>query len=387
MFRWARPQPGGGAALNLRAPSRRRAGSSGPEYLLDYADGTFTRSSEAAAVDPREGWSFYDLVAPWKATNVPRILPDGAVLIEESRTNRVENGRDLTSGWGSSGTVTANYAAGPDGIVAADRVEMPSGVAGRSVAPTITAGPVQLSVYTRAPSGTASFQERFSDGSGGIYALGGEQGTDWTRRTIGVANAPNTFCTVAVADGIDRTSHGGVVAGDRDEVVDLIQLEEAVFPSSPIRTAGAAATRATEAHGVRFSVASLPAGIVAGRWAVDVWPCFSDAEATGLPYIYQFTSNAGLAFRRASGVLRLTRFHPTGGLEGELPGLTFSRFQKLTIVTDEVANTVTLTGATTGNGTMSFLTNITAGTTLTFGCHAGVTTREVNAVIGRPVAA
>src|SRR5687768_17067494 len=92
--------------------------------LLTYSvPGAFTRSSEAAAVDPRTGMLFFDTITPWRANDVPRLFGDGAILIEGPRTNALKQSRDPShADWAVAVTgapvVTPAFAAGPDAIAA-----------------------------------------------------------------------------------------------------------------------------------------------------------------------------------------------------------------------------------------------------------------------------
>lgn len=360
--------------------------SAGIPYLLDYTTGTFTRASEAAAVDPRDGWTFYDLVTPWKATNVPRILFDGAVLIEGARTNLIRDSNDPGTGlWTGSGGVTAG-GADPSGGSDARRVQSLSGQTGRSqvAGDTTFAGTRYASSFYVRQSDSGQTVTQLAQGQSTVHCWSGPLPAEWARISID-RPADSSAEGIFVGDGRDFYAYpGGTTAGARDLRVWGSQLEAGTFPTSPIRTAGATATRATEASGVRFAFASMPSDFFTGRWAIDVWPLWSSAEFPGgQRYIYQTTANQGVAFIHIAGSLRLARLNSAGGIDGERIGVTFDRFQKMTLTTDEGAQTITLEGATTGNGTSSYPTAL-GGTHMTFGCHNGISAREANMVISRP---
>ena len=64
--------------------------------------------------------------AAWLPTDVPRILDDGAILIEGAATNRVTHSQDFDNAFWSKltdpPTVTANSATAPDGTTTADEI-------------------------------------------------------------------------------------------------------------------------------------------------------------------------------------------------------------------------------------------------------------------------
>ncbi|GAB5547825.1 MAG: hypothetical protein SangKO_075850 [Sandaracinaceae bacterium] len=102
---------------------RRRRPRGGLSYLLDYANASFSRSSEAAAVDPRDGWAFYDLVTPWPGVDVLRQPEAAHALIEGGRTNLITYSADFTNAaWVKGGTPSpaVSAAAAPDGGAAYD---------------------------------------------------------------------------------------------------------------------------------------------------------------------------------------------------------------------------------------------------------------------------
>jgi len=97
--------------------------TSGPELLAYFADGTFTRASEAAVYDFRDGsWS----ASPWAASNTARILSDGAILIEAASTNLITQSQNITDvSWVTAvgaPTLTADAYTAPDGTATADRI-------------------------------------------------------------------------------------------------------------------------------------------------------------------------------------------------------------------------------------------------------------------------
>lgn len=365
----------------------------GPIYLLDYSQGTFARASEAAFVDPRLGWAFAAQGAgAWKGANAPRIYADGAVLIESSRTNTLADSEDANTQWNPTATRTQNVGGDPDGGSDADEWELSasagvgSGGLWRSASgPTAAAGPYAFSSYARQIAGAdVNYKHRAFDGSARVFDA--SLLPEWRRLALGWTSGGGGV--QQCGGGTYQDSTNGLPYGAKTVRVWGNQLEAGAFPSSYIRTAGASATRAAESSGVQFAIASLPSVITTGRWAIDVWPLFgSDDQYNASAYVYQFTGNAGLLFRRAGGVQRLARFNSAGGVDGSELVVTFSRHQKLTIITDEAEKTLSVQGATTGNGTVSFTQAIAGNTTITFGCHAGVATREANSVISRPRAA
>lgn len=379
---------GGSGRRGVRGKKRPRGGG-GPTYLLDYAAATFTRSSEAAAVDPRAGWAWYDLETPWPGVDVPRILPDGAILIEGARTNLVQHNRQPNqSPWTSyAGKVAADVDDGPDGLATADRIQTASATIGCDQGLSGT-GDYTGSFYVRqGPGGAGTYQMLLWTGAD-LAAVGGSAPAEWARATVfnNVAAAPN----VRLAEGNDRSGVGGIVAGARDSLVDLAQVEAAAFPSSPIRTSGAAATRALD--DASYAGGTWDSRLNDGVWEIDVWPGWASSEAPASAFMYLFQAGSGgvLYFYKNAGnlELRMDRLTTGGAITPRV--LMFSAHQQLTLKVDWPAQELTISGATSGDGTVALSHtdwNLTPSTDPLYVGLSASNTRALYGVLSRPRAA
>lgn len=379
-----------GSLFARRLGHRSRPEGGGVEYLLDYAGATFTRSSEASAVDPRDGWAWYDLATPWPGVDVPRILSDGAILIEGSRTNLVVNGRDFTAAsWDSKSghTVTANAVAGPDGLTLADRVQLASG---GFIGDTIgnLADFAVASVYLRAgPTHVDPARQFFGAGTPNPTVISAHNLTaQMTRYMTGELN-PTTGATDFYYPlvGSDTSAYpNGGAAKAQDAYADLAQVEGAArFASSPIRTSGAAGTRAAESATV--PEASYSAALRSSGFVVDVWPEWIPGAAPGTFQSILRLDDNNRVYVSSAGAFSVVR----GGVTTTLPALAWASHQKITITVVWGAGgsfaasadgggseTAAITGDWTGAGSLALEVG-----------HRASTTQHLFGAISRPRAA
>lgn len=382
---FARRMSGAGGARR----GSRGSGGGGIDYLLNYSQGTFTRASEAAAFDPRTGL-WFDVATPWPGTDVRRLI-GSAVLIEGARTNLVTDGRDLTAAaWTSIGspTITTDYAAGPDGLVKASRCQGSSTDALYDGMGTTASSVYQVSCFQRQTSGTGPEVLRVTGGASSASTGDASAGETWTRRVIAYTAGAST--NILPLEGRDTSGEGGLPAGSRDHLADLCGVELGAFPSTPIRTSGGTATRAVDL--LQYAGGTWDDRINDAVWEFDVWPNFADSDmATGeFHYMFNVGSTEILYFYNNAGTveMRLNR----NGVAGFTPvAVTFSRYQKLTIKLDWPAQTMSLSGFTSGDGNYNTLTASDWGMTpasdiLVVGGGA-VANRELHGVISQPRAA
>lgn len=384
------PRPVRGLSRRWQQPVRRVSG--GPTYLLDYSTATFTRASEAAAVDPRDGWAFYDLVTPWPGVDVPRILSDGAILVEGPRTNyAVESNTLGTAPWTVffSTTIDVDVASSPDGLVTADRVNHPASSTAqlRQLAPAQPpAGLGTASVYHRAEAGTPDWIYSVTSNAGAATAINVQSAADWTRSAV-----TRDMGTGSDGPYIRLQNDAGAVADSF--LAAQVQLESGPFASSPIRTAGAAVTRAFDSSII--AAADVPAAMRTGRFQIDIWPELSFADTVaGSQSLYRILSYSNtwvLAIRKIGGGAGISVL--SSGAWDDLyvdAAAGWDVHEKVSIVVDNVA----LTGEV-------FFSDVSTGAAVAFNANAdnatdlGVGTRSVTSessscffgAIGRPVAA
>lgn len=388
------------AAISRRAFHR---ADLGVLFLLDYAlADTFTRATEAAFVDPRDGWAFQAATeaANWLGNNVARIFSDGAVLIEEARTNLIDFARDAgptgDAGNWTAGTAVYNQTGGQaaaDGKASTMQVICDAAEFGPTNTLTDVAGDNALSMYARRESVDEGNTYKFGVFSGVTPTGTGEitmATVNWRRDSIVMdeAGAPQAITP--------RLSGRSTDAGDTstpnfDVAWDLVQWEGGSFISTPIRTSGAAATRNKDV--LKFAAGNYPTRLVeAGVASWSVVPNYSSAQlvAAGTThYVFSGGSNEGLVFRVQAGVARLAYLSSAGGVKGQ-GAVTFSALQRMTIIVDWTSNELVLSGFTTGDGTVSLSGGsdiVPASEALTIGHRAAAGDLFFNGVIERPVAA
>jgi hypothetical protein len=207
------------------------------------------------------GWSFSRASAGYGAsssglltpflTNVPRITNQG-LLVEAAATNVITNNRDLTNvSWTkqASVTATASAIASPDGTVAGTLLSTGDGTNLRGAFVVAGGSPA-----------TPSFWINRVSTSGTIFAGNPTATVDGTWSiNLALLNPGWNYVTVnhpAVTVVNAWTAPGGIYFYSTAVLgyyVDLAQVETGPVASSPIVTAGAAATRAADVASITFS--------------------------------------------------------------------------------------------------------------------------------------
>lgn len=219
-------------------------------------------------------------------TDQPRFCATGAtgirgLLIEESRSNLIQNNRDESAaGWNAgTSTVTTAYAAGPDGTTGTG--SRTQGAGGGSdfgkyqTRSTVSLGTSQvLSAWVRGALGATHHTIRSSGTPTDTFDTIAVAGTTWQRHVFPFTSASpgsdNLFSDSSLSSGLTE-----------DVVTDLMQIESGKFATSAIVTTGATGTRAGE-H---------PSDASASRW--------SDANRISVEFVFcplgtpaQYTANA-----------------------------------------------------------------------------------------------
>jgi len=332
-----------GTGLARRGGYRGIGASSGPEHLLSYADATFTRASEASAVDPRASWAWYDTATPWPGVDAARILPDGAILLEDARTNSLHASENLAYiQWIKQLNLTGGTDAAPDGGADAHRLNPDEAAPDRAYANAVGAAATAcvMSLYAKAAGGT---KLQIRDWSYPNRTDLGPLTSSWVRKVDSQSGASSTPLLALIPHDGDEVSGAGV-AGEDVRVWGMQRELGATWPTSPIRCVDAAATRAAEA----CAFAAAPTWMLSRRFRLEVWPLFDSSE---IP-----TTAAILGFGIAGSRLEMTS---AGAITADVGGvtkvtktaITFSRYQQLTITVDPGAGSIGVAGATTGDGT------------------------------------
>jgi hypothetical protein len=330
------------AASELSGPVR--GASSNDLFTYGAVSITFSRSSEAAAVDPRNGWAWYDTAAPWPATDVARILADGAIFIEGASTNRILRSSAFgTAPWAGTVAGVTTGETDPTGATGACRIALTSAQEIDQTYAGDVAATRTTSIYLRQGPGSGAYKVysiRVPTPNG--HVISGTAAAAWTRFTTSSGTAsgatPSDVSRIYF-DARGTTGQGfGPVASAIDVDAFNAQAEDGTLATSPIRTVGAAATRAIDV--CSLAAAAVPSAIKAGRWSIDIWPTWATANAPSTAYIYYLDASNYLAV--VSGATLRCR---ANGANFDVGSLTFTAHAKRTITVDFAADTLAIDGA------------------------------------------
>ncbi len=344
-----------------------------PATALDLSTwGTFTRASEASYLigTPTDGTGTPFMgFAPKDRRRIDRRGSAPRYLTERAVTNRTWSTESIRRGWavpGGSTYPTTIYPA-PDGGMLATRNTVPSGAAGFNM----VVNPVTInqdwcaSTWQRSASGTSTYQHLI--GGSTVTAVGSTSlGTTWTR-AIMLRLPDNTFGQLGfwINDGRNWSGAGGIAAGAREAIVWGMQLEQGSYPTSYMRCneyVGATGVRAADL--LSGPIASIPAAMVDGAWGFTVAPVGASSgmmRRNETQALFSFAEDASetVEFYVDPGVtpgfvktLRL-RVMSGGVAVVTSSALTFSADQELAVTLDGAAGSITVAGATTGNGTVT----------------------------------
>jgi hypothetical protein len=333
---------------------------------LPFGYGVFANASERIFVDPVTP----RIVGPF-AGGTPAIakLPDGRryIQLETARTNIQGWNREYDNiAWTKqSCTVDADATNDPLGNLTADKIEETIADDYHRVyeaATIVTGNYYSLSAYMK--------QDERDEGdlqiSGGRFVLSPYGIFDLDTGTVLVENA----CVAGILGAQNDWWRGAVTAlsddnGANSQYLSVanggvrsypgtagygafgwnVQMEIGRYPLSPIHTpTGASVTRAKDQF--YFPAVNVPDAILSGKWALKWIPSYSSSEDTNNHFL-AFDANNRIYF--TSNKVTVT----TGGVTRvQSNALTFPRYAELTVVFDSVAGTITVTGATAGDGTV-----------------------------------
>ncbi len=342
----------------------RRRQSGGALATLDLSTGgTFTRASDGyaqtAALGTASGLTLFS-----SGTRRVANLGDGdgpGYFCEGSRTNEFWHSRDLSNGYWNTGggTFTVNAVTGVDAIatIAGQHNNAATNIGKYRI---ITPGSsifLSFSAYVRAVSGVTPVAYQFT----GVHSLGSLVEPVLTTLAAGgpfqrvVCNSlahssGNAGCFWV--DCSNQAADGGQAATAQDVYLDLPQGEIGAFSSSPIVTVAGTGTRAADL--LSYATGDFPAAFLSNGLVFEYAPECSSAEfvAAGVSQYLACVQNTDhfLALIVSGGAAYLLL--EIGGTDiAEVGPITWSRDQKLTFTAKPSAGSVTVAGATTGDGT------------------------------------
>jgi hypothetical protein len=296
--------------------------------------------------------------------NVAR-FENGLYLCEGERTNLLAESNDPSAWSGNNLSArTDNYAVAPDGTVDAGRL-VSDGVGNFNFASLQAAAseevPYAGSAWLKDETNTGAhnyslhFGTDVSTGTGAYEDGAIPPSAVWVRRG-GLWTGGGTVVAVEAKIYVDSNASSAPGAASGDSLLMYgAQIETGRFPSSTIRTDGAAATRAADI--LQFADGSYPTRLRSGRWKFVFEPLFSSTEFVADNYFWTFGAAPDVNYIRLAAGNSLQVAQSTT-LKVACSGITYSRYQRITVILDSVAGTVEIQGATTGNG-------VTAGTAWT----------------------
>ena len=304
-----------------------------------------TRSTEASYQTGAETDGSSSFLA-WASANVLRVQNRGsrnAIFVEGSRTNTILRSREMTNAAWTAGNMTqaGNDANGVDATLVAARFTGTGSQFSARQAITIASGSVG-SVWARAVSGSQPIRMNymFPTGTRATQTL-----TTTYARHVGPVATP-TSGTFYV--------HDCSIGGNTSIYADGAQVEAGQFATSLIRTSASTVTRSADACVI--ASASIPSWLRSGKWQ-----CTISLECTSAEFIAAATEMTLFAFSTGTND-RISLVLDSGSMkvrvvQGGVTKVTTgaitatSRYLDITLTFDAAAGSVTVAGATTGNGT------------------------------------
>lgn len=327
--------------------------------LFDASIGTFTRSTSGSY------YSGSTSVIAWKSPNERRIEVTGSdniqwLKMEGARTNLIRVNHPASG----AGIIFTNMSGmfdetGVDGLANA-AVRMSGTTTNNSFvyggATIVAASRYCFSVFARGTSGSQAHVLRATAGSTITSSVRTIAQATYSRSELfysgtAGATASNNF----IVTSVDTSGEGGAPAGSKDIIIDLPQVELGGFPSSPIWCSGAAGGTSRAQDSLSYTLAQLPPTFTTKGFTVSFAPDYSNTELIAGGSAIIFMSRIGIggllqfSFIGSNAALYVTT---ASGLVGTST-LTWSRGQLMRFTVNYEAGTVTVVGATTGNGTYS----------------------------------
>lgn len=330
-----------------------RGGNPNARYkLLNFSTGTFTRGSD--------GYYYPTPSTQAKVTsNVLRTQDDpadtgSAPLFERAHTNLLDHSEQFdNAAWTKVGcTVTANAVASPFSDTTADQLDFTGGLATDGLSQTLLgavvddSSQVHLSVWARCASGTHTFRLSYVQKDGVTISTSANltATTTWQRFSFNAGVGVGVLQPVALIRSASPQDAGPI----------YIWGAQATNPSSGpqaylesyVQTAGGSATCGTDT--LTFPTDAALMAKFNAPWSFRVAPYWANAQvATRIPFSFGTSANEVIFLSSTGAKIRVVE---SSVVRVETAALTFSANQVLTITINPVAGTVTVVGASSGNG-------------------------------------
>ena len=325
--------------------------------LATFANGTFSRSSSGRYLTSAS-------TVATASDNVLRLENRGdgygsIALLEGARTNALSYSR-ATGSWTQNApnhTGTNDYGVAPDGTT----------TAGRALKQTTASwGPSHQQIALSAGSSVAfSFWMSSNGGTsaGNSFRLGVDYNNGIAvKSTIPVGwtyfTATGTTTNNNPSTGLDHRANlpstgDPAISTLTDVLLWGVQVETGVlFSSSTIASAGTPTTRSADV--LTLTTAQYNAALRSVPWTTNVYPLFANTDTTAgdAYWLYSFGgSSDGIYLNNTGG--NVTVIVKVGGSTAlQSSTITFSKHQQLTITVRPAAGSLTVSGATSGNGTV-----------------------------------
>lgn len=315
---------------------------------LLYSNFTFTRSSGNAY--------FWDPVTPTIVGGFGvNVLRSGTIsgkvgaLLEGQRTNLNSNSEDFT-GWTTYGgaSVTGNFDTDPLGNLTADKLTFGADAnsciyAWQTGVPDNAA--CTVSIWAKTTSGTKGFRigwtrkDSTDELSADLTAT-----TTWQRFSFSIADVKSGGNLAnKIVNSSDAAAGSIVIWG--------VQIEgEVKFPSSYIYTAGASAIRSPDLG--YWASGLIPATMLSGKWKIKLIPFASSTEFAGTTSMFIMSMDGNNGIFLGTSDLRVKVYQ--GGVEKvDSNILSWDRYNILEFTFDSAGGKVTVSGALSGNGTVT----------------------------------
>jgi hypothetical protein len=338
--------------------------------LMDWAvDGTFSRAS-VATTRPN------DQTIARIATGVRR-FEQGRLLIEQAQTFSSRYSEDLSDAtWVKTNcTISTDTTTAPDGTLTADTLTTTSGGVVTSIALTtgsVPAGNTSFTFFARANEAyTASYTY-----AAGAATTSADFSVDTTWRQLF-----NRIGGASVAPTITIRPHTGAGTGTAGRVMQVwgLGIVNQSFTGSYVTTTSANVTRSADS--LTYSAGQWNTLLATSAYSFEWRPAW---DSGGLNAIAEFLSFGGASDRFAINNTDQILITVGGVANITTSAITWSRDQVIKLSCNPVAGSVTIAGASSGNGTYTGTPwTWPTGVTLRVGGRVG-STAEINGCISNP---